>query len=217
MATPRNKSVQRAFMMLRAFHEPDEWLTSAELSRRAKLPEASGYRLIQTLLEIGAVIRDNRGRYGPGMLLVTLSKYVAYEKLLQEYAGTILEGLAEDLSLVAHMGVWDDGMVTYVVKAGKEGLQVQTNVGIQLEAYCTGLGKVLLAGLPNRELDRFLLDGDLIPLTPNTIVDPTAFRSEIEKIRKQGWGMDNCEMDSDLRCLAVPIKDAGGNVVAAMV
>jgi DNA-binding IclR family transcriptional regulator len=217
MGTPRNKSVQKAFTMLRAFREPDEWLTSAELSRRANLPEASGYRLIQTLLGIGAVIRDDRGRYGPGMLLVTLSKYVAYEKLLRGYAGKILESLAEELNLITHMGVLDDGMVTYVVRAGpKGGIRVQTSEGIQLEPYCTGLGKVLLSGLSRLEFDRFLLDGELVPLTPNTIVDPAALREEVKKVRDQGWAMDDCEMDSDLRCLAVPVKDAAGTVVAAI-
>ncbi len=92
MATPKNKSVQKAFSMLRAFQAPDEWLTSAELSRRARLPEASGYRLIQTPEEIGAVIRDHRGRYGPGMLLVSLSRYVAHERLLRDASMAILGG-----------------------------------------------------------------------------------------------------------------------------
>ena len=62
MATPKNYSVMKAFALLKAFHDPDEWLTSCELSRRANLPEASGYRLIQTLEEIGAVVRGPRGR-----------------------------------------------------------------------------------------------------------------------------------------------------------
>jgi len=62
VATPKNYSVMKAFALLKAFREPHEWLTSCELSRRANLPEASGYRLIQTLEEIGAVVRGPRGR-----------------------------------------------------------------------------------------------------------------------------------------------------------
>lgn len=217
MATPKNKSVMKAFSMLRAFRAPDEWLTSAELSRRARLPEASGYRLIQTLEEIGAVIRDGRGRYGPGMLLVSLSRNVAHDRLLRDAANAILEDLAVELDLIVHMGVLEDGMVTYVAKAGANvRFRVHTEVGAQLEAYCSGLGKVLLAALPARDLDAFLDEGDLIALTPNTIVDPAKFRAEIEKVRRQGWAIDNCEIAPDLRCVAVPVHDASGRVVAAI-
>ncbi|WP_164847341.1 IclR family transcriptional regulator [Sphingobium algorifonticola] len=217
MATPRNKSVQKAFKMLRAFQEPNEWLTSAELSRRAQLPEASGYRLIQTLLEIGAVIRDDRGRYGPGMLLVSLSRYVAHERLLRDAANTILEDLAAELDLIVHMGVLEDGMVTYVAKAGtNERFLVHTRVGTQLEAYCSGLGKVLLAALPAHELEAFLVEGELIALTPNTITDAHAFRDEIALVRRRGWAIDNCEIANDLRCVAVPVIDSSGRTVAAI-
>jgi DNA-binding IclR family transcriptional regulator len=203
--------------MLRAFTGPDEWLTSAELSRRASLPEASGYRLIRTLLEIGAVIQDDRGRYGPGMLLVSLSRYVAHERLLRDAAFTILEDLAIELDLIVHMGVLEDGMVTYVAKAGaNERFRVHTRVGTQLEAYCSGLGKVLLAALPQYELEAFIFEGDLVPLTANTITDPDAFRAEIERVRDRGWAIDNCEIDANLRCVAVPIRDTGGRTVAAI-
>jgi IclR family acetate operon transcriptional repressor len=218
MATPKNRSVQKAFSMLRAFTKPDEWLTSAELSRRAGLPEASGYRMVLTLLELGAVIRDNQGRYGPGMLLLTLSRNVAQDKLLRQFAGSRLERLANDLNLTVHMGVYDDGMVTYVAKvAAHDPIGVQTDVGIQLEAYCTGLGKVLLSGLPAYQFKSFLLEeGELIPLTARTITDPSAFRKEIERVRRQGWAIDDGEMDDDLRCIAVPVKDASGRIVAAI-
>ena len=82
MATPRNQSVFKAFAMLKSFRDPGEWLTSSELSRRANLPEASGYRMIQTLEEIGAVVRGPRGRYRPGMLLVSLFVAAGYACLI---------------------------------------------------------------------------------------------------------------------------------------
>ena len=149
MATPKNESVRKAFKLLRAFRNADEWLTSAELSRRARLPQASGYRLIQTLEEIGALVRGPHG-YRPGMLLVHLSRNVEVADLLRNVAHGVLFELASRLSLTVHMGVLEDGMVTYVAKVGESaGFAVHTRVGAQLEAYCTGLGKVLLAALPH--------------------------------------------------------------------
>jgi len=217
MATPKNKSVQKAFKMLQAFHEPDEWLTSAELSRRAGLPEASGYRLIQTLLGLGAIIRDHRGRYGPGMLLISLSRFVAHERLLRQAASDIMAELAAELDTIVHMGVLENGMVTYVAKAGSNPFYpVHTRVGTQLEAYCSGLGKVLLAALPNSELEAYLADGELIALTPNTITDPHVFRDEITRVRRDGWARDNGEIAFDLRCIAVPVTDGNRQVVASI-
>ena len=166
MATPKNESVRKAFKLLRAFRDADEWLTSAELSRRARLPQASGYRLIQTLEEIGAVIRGPQGRYRPGMLLVQLSQRVEIAELLRSVSHPVLFELASRLSLTVHMGILEHGMVTYVAKVGESaGFAVHTRVGAQLEAYCTGLGKVLLAAMPRRDFDDFLDEGELISLT----------------------------------------------------
>ena len=217
MSTPKNRSVQKAFAILRSFRAPDEWLTCAELSRRAGLPGASGYRLIQTLELIGAVIRDERGRYSPGMLLMSLSRYVAHDRLLRDAANAILTEVASDLGMIVHMGVLEDGMVTYVAKTGGgSSFHVHTEVGAQLEAYCSALGKVLLSALPQHELAMFLDEGDLVPLTTNTITDPSAFRSEIDRVRRQGWALDDCEISRNMRCVAVPIKDATGQIVAAI-
>lgn len=217
MATPINQSIVKAFALLRAFRRSDESLTCAELSRRVGLPEASGYRLIQTLVETGAVVRGARGRYRPGMLLVHLSKNVEIADLLREASHTLLMDLAARLDLTVHMGVLEDGMVHYVAKVGPaKGYAVHTRVGAQLEAYCSGLGKVLLAALPRHDLDRFLDEGALIALTPHTITDKAAFRAEMEKVRHQGFAVDNRETSLDLRCVAVAVKDSAGRTIAAI-
>src|SRR5580704_2050255 len=111
MATPKNQSVLKAFAMLKAFHSPDEWLTSSELSRRANLPPASGYRLVQTLMEIGAVVRGVSGRYRPGMLLVSLSHNVAISELLHEASEEITATLARQVNATVQLGILEGGMV----------------------------------------------------------------------------------------------------------
>lgn len=217
MATPKNQSVLKAFRMLQGFHGPDEWLTSCELSRRANLPEASGYRLIQTLEQIGAVVRGPKGRYRPGMLLVSLSHNVAIGDLLREASHKIITDLAHRLDLTIHIGLLEGGMVTYIAKVcTPTSLSPHTRLGSQLEAYCSGLGKVLLAALPQDQLDSFIMDGDLVALTPYTITDRTVLRAELQKVRARGYAMDDREIRADMRCLAVPIHDADGRVVAAM-
>ena len=217
MATPKNYSVMKAFAILKAFHDPEEWVASSELSRRAGLPEASGYRLIQTLEEIGALVRGPRGRYRPGLLILSLSHNVTINELLRDASQSLMSELAKRLQLTVHLGVLEQGMVTYVAKVSVPGaIAVHTRVGAQLEAYCSGLGKVLLAALPEQEVDSFVLDGELIALTPHTITTKAGLRAELKKVRAQGYAMDDREHKANMRCIAVPVQDREGRAVAAI-
>jgi DNA-binding IclR family transcriptional regulator len=207
----------KAFALLKAFHDPNEWVTSCELSRRANLPEASGYRLIQTLEEIGAVVRGPRGRDRPGLLLLSLSHNVTISELLRDASQVLMTDLSRTLGLTTHMGVLEHGMVTYVAKISAPGsFPVHTRVGAQLEPYCSGLGKVLLAALPDDEVERFILDGELVPLTPYTITTPGALRAELRQVREQGFAVDDREHQANMRCIAVPVRDQDGRAVAAL-
>ncbi|HET7085877.1 MAG TPA: IclR family transcriptional regulator [Rhizomicrobium sp.] len=217
MATPRNHSVMRAFALLRAFESPLEWVSSSELSRRAKLPVPSGYRLLQTLEAIGAVVRDSRRLYRPGSLMLSFTDQVTMASLLRDVSHPQMTLLARSLGLTIHLGILEYGMVTYLAKVSSPGaFPVHTKVGAQLEPYCSGLGKVLLASLPDREVENFIMDGELIALTPNTIRTGAALRAEIIKVREQGYALDDREHHANMRCLAVPVRDQKGFTVAAL-
>ena len=217
MSTPINHSVMKAFQILRSFHSPDEWLTSSELSRRAHFPDASGYRLIQTLERIGAVARGPNGRYRLGMLLVSLSNNVAIHECLREAGHKISRELAARFNLTVHIGRLEFGMVTYVDKVSSpNSFPVHTRIGAQHEAYCTGLGKVLLAALPEDQLEIFVMDGDLIALTPYTVKDSKSLRTQLGRARNDGFAIDNRESQANMFCIAVPICDFEGATIAAM-
>lgn len=217
MATPKNRSVLKAFALLQAFRSPSEYLTSAELSRRAGLPEASGYRLIQTLEAVGAVVRDSRGRYRPGFLLSTVTQQPSLAQALSEAAQGVLAPLAEQFGATAHVGILEHGMVTYVAKAASGvSVAVPTRVGAQQEAYCSAIGKVLLAALSDADLEGFLREGELVPLTPRTITDPQVFRREIRSVREAGFALDTGEAHAHLCCVAVPIRGRDGETLAAL-
>jgi len=172
-----NNLVRNAFAILQAFRASEDWLTSRELSQRVGLPKSSGHRLIVTLEELGAVIRGPHGRYRPGMLLVSLSNNVAIAELLREASQKVMQDLASRLHLTVHLGLLEDGMVTYVNKVSTpNAFPHYTRIGSKLEAYCSGLGKVLLAALPPDQLDNFILEGGLVALTPYTITDRTLLR-----------------------------------------
>jgi DNA-binding IclR family transcriptional regulator len=212
-----NKLVRKAFTILRAFRGPEEWLTSMEISQRARLPRASGHRLVQTLEEIGAVVRGANGRYRLGMLVVTLSQTVSVGELLRQAAEPILGDVAVRLDCTAHLGILENCMVTYLCKVnGSSNFVVHTQVAAQNEAYCCGLGKILLASLTPAVLDGYLLDGDFVPLTANTITDRAVLRQAVRDAARQGYALDDEEAAYGMRCVAVPVKDGDGATIAAI-
>jgi IclR family acetate operon transcriptional repressor len=213
----KNNLIWKSFSILRAFQHPSECLTSHELSRRANLPKASCHRLVQTLEEVGVIVRSANGRYRLGMLLSSLSQNVAVKELLREVGRPLLVDLSARLDMTIHLGMLENDMVYYLSKvATPTSFVTHTRSGARLEAYCSGLGKVLLAALQEDELESFILEGELVALTPHTITDRIALRQELDKVRREGFAVDDCEARIDTRCVAVPVRDPGGKVVAAI-
>jgi DNA-binding IclR family transcriptional regulator len=217
MGTPRNQSVQKAFALLGSFNGPDEWVSNAELSRRAHLSKAAAHRLIKTLEEIGAVMRDSRGCYRPGMALAALSRNISIGDLVRRASLDVLTELAGQLKGIVHLGVLEKGMVTYAAKVGDvDKVAVPSRVGAQLEPYCSALGKVLLSGLSDEQLDDFLRDGDLVALTEQTITDRRRLVGEINDIRHRGFAVDDREVHPSICCVGAPIRDPDGRIIAAI-
>jgi DNA-binding IclR family transcriptional regulator len=217
MATPKNQSVQKAFALLRSFRGAEEWVSNAELSRRSGLSEACAHRLMKTMEEIGAVVRDRRGCYRPGMVLATLSKDVAIGELIRATSENVLIALASRLKGVVHVGALEQGMVTYTGKFGEPvSVPIPSHVGAQQEAYCSALGKVLLASLSVQQLEDFLHDGDFVALTPQTITTIGSLRAEIAAVRQRGYAVDNREVYQAICCIGAPIRDPDGNITAAI-
>ena len=96
---------------------------------------------------------------------------------------------------MVHVGVLNSAMVSYAAKFGEPvGVPIPSRVGAQQEAYCSALGKVLLAGMPAQELEDFLYDGDFVALTPQTITTVASLRSELAAVRQRGYAVDNREV-----------------------
>ena len=217
MATPDNYSVIKAFAILKAFRDTEGWLSSCELSRRANLPLASGYRLIQTMEKIGIIAKGKRGQYRPGMELLSISRGVPLLEILKDASEPILADLAASFGLTTHLAILENGMVTYIGKyAGATSFPLHTRVGAQFEAYCCALGKVLLAGMSRPQLETFIMDGQLVALTPFTITSPFRLREELEAVRKRGFAIDDRESHIQTSCLAVPVQDGHGRTIAAI-
>jgi IclR family KDG regulon transcriptional repressor len=217
VATPNNYSVIKAFAILRAFRDTEGWLSSCELSRRANLPQASGYRLIQTMEKIGVIAKGRRGQYRPGMLLLSISGSVRLLDLLKAAGGPVLSHLAKTLDIAVHLAVLESGQVSCIGKyTSPTAFPSRTQVGTQLAACSSGLGKVLLAGLNRREVETLIMDGRLIAPTPFTATSSLRLYEELKVVRNRGFAIDDRESHIKSRCVAVPVRDSYGRTIAAI-
>lgn len=194
----------------------DRGLSSvAALARAAQVPVASAHRHIAALVASGFLIPAGYGRHLPGPALRELARSID-EPFIAMAARPILTKLAARTRGVVQLGVFEGEMVTYLVKAGESADALFTRIGMQLEAYCSGIGKVLLANLPEPELARYLAGGPFVALTERTIADPALLRVELEQVAAHGYAIDDEEVVAGLQCLAVPVTVPGSGVVAAI-
>lgn len=202
--------------MLEAVIDDGGKASVSEIARRTDVPVATAHRQVASLVTDGYLARSARGRHVAGPRLRHLLTRVDEKQIVAVCAAPWLHGLAAQVRSVVQLGTFENDMVTYRVKTGRGSGQLFTRVDMQLEAYCSGIGKVLLAHLPHDQLDAYLAAGRFVALTPNTITDSKTLRAELVRIARQGFAVDNGEVVEDLVCTAVPIRAPAGNVTAAI-
>lgn len=214
--TPRTASLEKAVGLLRAIARAGGNASVAMLAAEAGLAPSTAHRLAASLEHQGLIIREKRGHYHIGPTVRELAASAEPRALLARFGRPHLQRLARQHKKTAHLAVFEGDMVTYLAKAHARASRILTIEGAQLEAYCSGLGKVLLAHLPRAERDRYLAEGPFPRLTATTITEPDALRAELDHIRKRGYALDNEEIIDGLKCVAVPILDAQGRAEAAL-
>jgi DNA-binding IclR family transcriptional regulator len=206
-------AVDRALALLRHVLADGGASTLSVVAGAMGLPVATAYRLTASLVGQSYLVAGGNGRYfaGPAML----GEY-SLRPALVAVARPVVQALARATGCTAHLGVLDDDMVTYLIKAGRKNRPVFTEEGKQLEAYCSGIGKILLAALPAPTFAAYLANGPFVALTANTMTDPQAIMSEIARVKGLGYACDEQEIALGLRCLAVGIAGGDGHAIAAL-
>jgi IclR family acetate operon transcriptional repressor len=188
----------------------------AALARASGLPVATAHRHIASLVQAGYLVPSRYGRHIAGPRLRVLLQKVDDKVIVTQIAAPIVSQLASRTGCAVQLGTFENEMVTYRLKAGRAAQDIFTEIGMQQEAYCSGLGKVLLAGLPAIGQAAYLATGPFPALTPHTITDPVELKAELDRVAAQGFAHDEQEVVIGLRCVAVPIWSARGDVIAAL-
>jgi IclR family transcriptional regulator, acetate operon repressor len=214
--TPHINSLKRTLAMLEAVIADDEQSNLTELARKIGMPKATAHRQVTTLVAEGYLMATGGGRHVAGARLLSLLHRLDEKQIIANVAAPLLHDLAARVRSVVQLGTFENDMVTYRIKTGRGADDLFTRIGMQLEAYCSGIGKVLLANLADAEREAYLAGGPFVALTDRTIVEPNRLRAELDVVRRQGFAIDDEEVAPGLRCMAVPLRTSDGRVVAAI-
>ena len=212
------KSAFRALEVLQLLMREGRTLTFAECQRALAYPKASLHGLLRTMTSARWVDLDPVSRkYGLGVR--TWEAGIAYTKMypLETLARPIMEQVRDATTETVQLAVLDSWEALYVAKVdGEHLLRLDSFVGRRLTAHATGVGKVLLAALPEAVLGAWLRTCRLERFTPNTLVDRAKLRHELKLVRSRGYAIDHEERTLGATCVAVPVHNHLGDCVAAM-
>jgi IclR family pca regulon transcriptional regulator len=209
------QSLARGLLVIEAFRPGRERLTMAQIAAACGLTRAGARRILLTLNRLGYVGLEGRYFQLTPRILELGAGHV--KKSLWEIAQPVLEEVANALNESASAGVLEGPDVVYTVRARPaKVLHVAISPGAHLPAFANAMGRVLLAALPEPELESYLDAVETPQLTPFTVQGRDALRDRIACVREQGWACARAETDERYACVAVPLVARGGRTLAAL-
>jgi len=213
------QSLAKGFRVLQAFTAQEPELTMADVARRADMDNATAFRFLNTLVNLGYVDKvDNSRLFRLSLKVLDLGFHAIARSDLRAHARPILRSLVGEVNEAASIGVLDGSGVMYAerVQAGLTQLGVDVRIGSRVPAYSTAVGQAILAWLP-REAQLDVLRGQpMLKLTDTTITDIDALVTRLDDIRTLGYALSNGETVAGLYVLAAPVLDIDGLPVAAL-
>jgi DNA-binding IclR family transcriptional regulator len=222
-AKPTNliQTIERVAGILDVLAQYPGGISLGELSEKVQLPKGTTHRILSSLSYFGFVRQEATTKnYSLGFKLVELGNRLLNQLDLREEARPFLIELAQRVKETVHLVILDQQEIVYIDKLEAVdhdiGFRMTSRVGLRIPAHACASGKVLLAHLSEQELEQFLAAKDLKKITENTISEPKMLKEELSKIRAQGFAYDEQEREKGIRCVAAPIRNESGEVVASI-
>jgi DNA-binding IclR family transcriptional regulator len=211
-------AVDRAFDILESLADHADGLTHSQISTRQHIPKSTASYLLRSLERRGYLLRESEtGKYRLGLRVLELERAVLSGLTIRELALPILNWLVETGGLTAHLAILDHGQAVYVEKVDAPGfIKMDTWIGRHMDVHATSVGKALVAYLPKEEVEAILRQHGMRKRTPKTITVPSKYLAELEKVKKQGYAIDDEENNLGVRCVGVPIFNSLGEVQASV-
>jgi len=211
-------TVGKALAVLDSVAAFDRPVRFSEILTDSVYPKATLYRLLQTLTHQGMLAYDpDRQTYAPGMRLVRLAHTAWQRASLAPLASGHIDALSRDVGETVHLGQLDTGQVLYVDKRNaRVPVEMFAQAGKIGPAYCTGIGKAMLAFLDPATRTRLIAQQSFHAFMPNTLTDAGALGTELDAIRGRGYAFDNEEHEPGILCVALPILSRAGRVIGGL-
>ncbi|MDF7680433.1 DNA-binding transcriptional regulator KdgR [Enterobacteriaceae bacterium ESL0689] len=210
-------SVSKVFGILTALSEQKE-IGLSDLSARLMMSKATTYRFLQTMKSLGFVSQEGEtDKYAFTLKLFELSaKSLDYVDLI-EIADKEMRRIGELTNETVHLGTFDEDAIVYVHKIDSTyNLRMYSRVGRRNPLYSTAIGKILLAWKSDEFVKKCLSAITFVRHTENTLENTAQFIAQLKKVRQQFYAEDNEEQEAGLRCIAVPVYDHSGTVIAGL-
>ncbi|SDK22419.1 IclR family transcriptional regulator [Streptomyces indicus] len=213
-------AVTRALDILELFLDGEGTLSAPDITRKLGLPRTTVHELVTTLAARSYLVPvpEQPGRYRLGVRSYQLGSRYAEQLDLAAEGQRVAREVAETCDETVHVAILEDLDVIYIAKVDSiHAVRMVSAAGRRLPAHCTSVGKMLLASLPADELDARLAEaGELDAMTHNSITDHDELRSALAGIRARGIATEHRESNPDVSCVAAPVRDRAGRVVAAL-
>lgn len=211
-------AVERALAILEVFTPDRAELGLTELAKSVGLPKATTYRLASTLEKRHYLSRDpDSNRYRLGLRSAVLGNLALSHSGLGDHVLSTMRELAQVCGETVNLAVLEDGDVCYVKRVrSMHPLVIDVPVGGRAPAHATALGKVLLAYLPETEVDRIISSKGLAALTTKTVTDVEALKAQLQLCRQQGYIIEKGEFADGVHCVSAPIFDQYGRAIASI-
>jgi IclR family pca regulon transcriptional regulator len=210
-------SLARGLAVIRGFSREKRHMSIAQLSQKTGIPRAAVRRCLYTLARLGYVSSLDGRNYSLQPKLLGLGHAYLSSTPLVVTAQPFLDRVSEEVDESCSLATLDGEEILYLARSVTSRIiSVTLNVGSRLPAHCTSIGYVLLAHLPEGELDRFLSKAKLKAYTERTITDPQKLGEQLAAVREAGFAVADQLMELSVRSLAVPVRNAAGTVVAGM-
>ena len=214
----RVQVLDRALEILRVLGDHQGDATLVEICKALKLHKSTVHRLMM-VLERHRIVDKNKetGRYRLGLRLFELGSKAVSVLDLRDHSRRFLNQVLNEAQETVHFCILDRGEVLYVEKLEPErSVRLASRVGRRAPAYCTSVGKAILAELPAAEVDAIIRQSGLKRITPHTIVTPEVLKEELKVIRARGYAIDDEEKEEGVRCVGAAVRDHSGRPVAAI-
>ncbi|MEH7482179.1 IclR family transcriptional regulator [Neobacillus drentensis] len=211
------QSLERALTILNKLSEYPDGIQITRLSEQVGLTKSTIHRLLATLSSMNYVVKDEEtDKYKLGLQVLFLSRNLLNNSDIVTVSKPFLEKLSQEVNETVHLCIEDRGEVVYIDKIeSTQTIRMYSRIGSRAPMYCTGVGKILLSDKNQDEFNELISNINFIPKTPSTITSKEEFIEEIEKVKSQGYALDNAENEVVLRCIAAPIFDHKGKIIAS--